>query len=237
MNALNAATLDEIEAAVDEVAGDAAVRALVVTGAGEKAFVAGADINEIRALPSPQAGAEMSRRGQRLFFKIERLGKPVIMAVNGFALGGGCELLLSGDVRLASDTARIGLPEINLGIFPGYGGTQRLSRLVGKGTAKLMVYTGDMIDAQEALRIGLVQRVLPAAELLAAAKALGKQLALKAPIALALAKRTIDDGAEVDLERGCAMEAANFGILCATEDKAEGTTAFVEKRKAVFRGR
>lgn len=237
LNALNAATLDEIEAAVDEVAGDAAVRALVITGTGEKAFVAGADINEIRALPSPQAGVEMSRRGQRLFFKIERLAKPVVMAVNGFALGGGCELLLSGDIRLAADTAKIGLPEINLGIFPGYGGTQRLSRLVGKGAAKLMVYTGDMIDAQEALRIGLVQRVLPAAELLAAAKTLAKQLAQKAPIALALAKRTIDDGIEVDLDRGCTMEAANFGILCATEDKAEGTTAFVEKRKPAFKGR
>ena len=236
LNALNAATIRELDAALDEVAADDSIRALVITGAGDKAFVAGADITEIRALPSPKAGLDMCRRGQTAFFKVEKLDKPVIIAINGFALGGGCELAMTGDVRIAADTARLGQPEINLGIIPGYGGTQRLPRLVGKGAAKLLIYTGDLITADEALRIGLVDKVVPASEVLATAKALARQLAAKAPVALALCKRSIELGLEVDIERGCAIEAENFGVCCATEDKAEGTAAFVEKRKPVFKG-
>ncbi|MBI5017204.1 MAG: enoyl-CoA hydratase/isomerase family protein [Deltaproteobacteria bacterium] len=237
LNALNAVTIRELDAALDEVAADTSIRALVLTGAGEKAFVAGADITEIRALPSPLAGVDMCRRGQAVFFKLEKLDKPVIVAINGFALGGGCELAMAGDIRIAADTARLGQPEINLGILPGYGGTQRLPRLVGKGAAKLLIYTGDMVTAAEALRIGLVDKVVPAAEVLEAAKALAKQLAGKAPLALALCKRSIELGVEIDLERACAIEAENFGVCCATEDKAEGTAAFVEKRKPIFQGR
>jgi enoyl-CoA hydratase len=237
LNALNAATLDDIEAAVREVQGDAGIRALVVTGAGDRAFVAGADINQINALPSPSAGVEMSGRGQEVFFAVERLDKPVIAAINGFALGGGCELAMACDIRIAAETARLGQPEINLGVIPGYSGTQRLPRLVGKGAAKLIIYSGDMITAEEALRIGLVDKVVPADELMPAAKALAKQFAEKPPIALAVAKRSIDLGMEVDLERGCAIEAMNFGIACSTEDKAEGTSAFLEKRKPAFKGR
>ncbi len=236
LNALNAATIRELDAALDEVAADDSIRALVITGAGDKAFVAGADITEIRALPSPKVGLDMCRRGQAAFFKVEKLDKPVIIAINGFALGGGCELAMTGDVRIAADTARLGQPEINLGIIPGYGGTQRLPRLVGKGAAKLLIYTGDLITADEALRIGLVDKVVPASEVLVTAKALAKQLAAKAPVALALCKRSIELGLEVDIERGCAIEAENFGVCCATEDKAEGTAAFVEKRKPVFKG-
>lgn len=237
MNALNGKTVGEIEAALAEVEADPQVRALVITGAGDKAFVAGADINEINALPSPAAGVAMASRGQAAFFKVERLSKPVIAAVNGFALGGGCELALACDIRLAADTARLGLPEINLGILPGYGGSQRLPRLIGKGAAKLMIYTGDMVSADEALRLGLVDRVVPAADLAAAARALARQLAAKAPVALAMAKRAVDQGLEVDLDRGCHVEAVHFGILCSTEDRVEGTQAFLEKRKPVFKGR
>ncbi|MBI5446206.1 MAG: enoyl-CoA hydratase/isomerase family protein [Deltaproteobacteria bacterium] len=236
LNALNAQTLAEIDAAVGEVEGDAGVRALIITGAGDKAFVAGADINEIRDLPSPAAGVEMSRRGHAVYRRIEKLPKPVVVAINGFALGGGCELALAGDVRIAADTAKLGLPEINLGIFPGYGGTQRLPRLVGKGMAKLMIFSGEMIDAQEALRIGLVEKVVPAGELLSTARELASKLAAKAPVALAYAKRSVDDGFETDLDRGCGIEATNFGVICSTADKAEGTEAFLEKRKPRFRG-
>ena len=237
LNALNGATLDDIQAAVDEVRSDEKVRVLIVTGAGDKAFVAGADINQINRLPSASAGVDMSRRGQEVFFQVERLEKPVIAAINGFALGGGCELAMACDIRIAADTARLGQPEINLGIIPGYSGTQRLPRLVGKGAAKLMIYTGEMIKADEALRIGLVDKVVPAGDLMSAAKSLAKQLLAKSPIALAVAKRSVDLGMEVDLDRGCAIEAMNFGIACSTEDKNEGTSAFLEKRKPVFKGR
>jgi enoyl-CoA hydratase len=237
LNALNGATLDDIEAAVDEVRMDEEVRVLIVTGAGDKAFVAGADINQISQLPSASAGVAMSRRGQEVFFKLERLDKPVIAAINGFALGGGCEVAMACDIRIAADTARFGQPEINLGIIPGYAGTQRLPRLVGKGAAKLMIYTGEMVKAEEALRIGLVDKVVAASELLDEAKALAKKLLAKSPIALAVAKRSIDLGMEVDLDRGSAIEAMNFGIACSTEDKNEGTSAFLEKRKPVFKGK
>lgn len=237
LNALNDQTIAEIDAAVAEVESDDALRALIITGAGDKAFVAGADINEIANLPSPDAGVAKAQRGQAVLRRIERLRKPVIMAINGFALGGGCELALSGDIRIAGDAAKLALPEINLGLLPGYGGTQRLARLVGKGVAKLMIFSGEMIDAQEALRIGLVERVVPAAELMSYARELAAKLAAKAPVALAYAKRAVDEGLETDLDRGCGIEATNFGVVCATADKAEGTRAFLEKRKPQFQGR
>ena len=169
--------------------------------------------------------------------KVENLPKPIIAAINGFALGGGLELAMACDIRLASDTARLGQPEVGLGITPGYGGTQRLPRLVGKGMAKLLIFTGDMIDAQEALRIGLVQRVVPQAELLGEAKALAGKLATMPPLTLAAGKEAINRGLEVDLERGLSIESLEFGILRSTEDCEEGTSAFLEKRKPVFKGR
>jgi len=237
LNALNAQTLDEIAEAVAEVAADAAVRVLVVTGAGDRAFVAGADIREIEALESGVDATAMALRGQSVFASLEQLPKPVIAAINGFALGGGCELALAADLRIAADSAKLGLPEINLGIIPGYGGTQRLARRVGPGAAKRMIFTGDMVDAAEALRLGLVDQVVPAAELSDAAAKLAAKLAAKAPLALALAKRSVDDGLDVDLDRGCALEAANFGLACGTADRAEGTRAFLEKRPAQFQGK
>ena len=236
-NALNVATLRELGEALDELAVDPAVRAIVLTGAGDRAFVAGADINELRALGSSQEAEAFAQHGQGVFYKIEQIDKPVIVAVNGYALGGGCELALAGDIRLAADTARFGQPEINLGIIPGFGGTQRLSRAVGKSAAKLLILTGEMIDAQEALRLGLVDRLYPLAELLPAAKALAKALAAKAPVALALAKRAINLGLETSLERGLGLEVALFGQVCATEDRLEGTSAFLEKRQPSYKGR
>lgn len=237
LNALDALTFDEIEAAVAEVGRDDTVRVLIVTGAGEKAFVAGADIPSIRALESAHAGAVTARRGQEVFDGIERLEKPVIAAVNGFALGGGLELALSCDIRIAADTAKMGLPEINLGLLPGYGGSQRLPRQVGKSMAKKMMFTGDMVDAAEAFRIGLVDEVVPASELPDTAKKLAAKLAAKAPIALALAKRAVNEGMESDLDRGCILESVLFGIAVGTEDRIEGTSAFLEKRKAEFKGK
>jgi len=237
LNALDAKTLAELGEALEEVARDPGVRALVVTGAGEKAFIAGADIREIEGLASASVGAETARRGQVVFRKLEQLPKPVVVAINGFALGGGCELALCGDVRIAAETARIGLPEITLGIIPGYGGTQRLPRLVGSGAAKRMIFTGEPIGATEALQIGLVDRVVPAPELLGTALELARKLAQRPPVALALAKRSIDEGLHVDLDRGLELEAANFGLACSTEDKTEGTRAFLEKRPAAFTGR
>jgi len=237
LNALNEATLSELEAAFKELETDDEVRAIILTGAGDRAFIAGADINELRALSSAHQAQAFARRGQELLAHIENLEKPVIAAINGYALGGGCEIAMACDIRLAADTAKLGQPEINLGIIPGYGGTQRLPRLVGRGMAKLLILTGDMIDAHEALRIGLVDRVVPAARLMDEARALARTLAEKPPIALALAKRAINVGMELDLASGCAYEASLFGLACATEDRVEGTSAFLEKRKPHFRGR
>ncbi|MCL4459681.1 MAG: enoyl-CoA hydratase-related protein [Chloroflexi bacterium] len=237
LNTLNSATLAEMMQALAELESVEDIRAIVITGAGEKAFVAGADINELRAIPSASAGEAKSREGHLVLFKIEHLSKPVIMALNGYTLGGGCELAMAGDIRIAADTAKFGQPEINLGIIPGWGGTQRLPRLVGLGKAKLLILSGEIIDAQEALRIGLVDKVVPAAELLATAKSIAKTIASKAPLAVALAKRTINTGLEMDLERGCAFEAAQFGLVCATEDRLEGMSAFLEKRRPTFKGR
>lgn len=236
LNALNFKVIEELTAAFDELEADPDVRAIVMTGAGPKAFIAGADISELNAVPGAVQGASHARLGQRLCARIENLHQPVIMAINGFALGGGLELAMAGDIRIAAETARLGQPEINLGLIPGFGGTQRLPRLVGKGMAKLMIFGGDHITAPEALRIGLVDRVVPADALREEARKLALNLAKKAPVALAKAKEAINQGLEVDLDRGCEIEADKFGLLFSTADKAEGTAAFLEKRPANFKG-
>ncbi|MEW6425439.1 MAG: enoyl-CoA hydratase-related protein [Bacillota bacterium] len=237
LNALNEETLDELERAIGKVEADSSIGALILTGAGEKAFIGGADIGELSKLENVIAGIALSRRAQSLLARLENLDKPVIAAINGFALGGGLETALACDIRLAADTARLGLPEINLGIIPGNGGTQRLTRLVGKGMAKYLIFTGVYITAQEALELGIVEKVYPAKELLAEAKKLAAALADKAPVALALAKRAINAGPEMDLAAACALEAHFFGIAAGTEDAKEGTRAFLEKRPARFKGR
>jgi enoyl-CoA hydratase len=208
----------------------------VITGAGEKSFVAGADINEL-AVQSPVSAQEFARVGQRVFAMIEQLGKPVIAAVNGYALGGGCELAMACTLRLASDTARFGQPEINLGILPGYAGTQRLSRLVGKGRAMEMMLTGTPISAIEAERIGLVNRVVPAGELMAEAGKLAAALAARAPVAMRCILDAVNHGLDMAFADACAYEAALFGLAVATADMREGTRAFLEKRTPVFEGR
>jgi len=237
LNALSHATMVELSAAMDELDSDPNVRCVILTGAGEKAFVAGADINELRAIASATAGADFAAWGQDILFKIENLAKPVIAAINGYALGGGCELAMACDIRIAADSALLGQPEINLGLIPGYGGTQRLPRLVGKGRAKWLVLSGDRISAQEALHIGLVDMVVPAAELMDKARELARKLASKAPLAVACAKNCINVGAEIDLVTACAYEASQFGLTCGSEDRVEGTSAFLEKRPAQFKGK
>jgi enoyl-CoA hydratase len=236
-NALNEEVVAEISSAMDELAADDEVRVVIFIGAGEKAFVSGADIGVLQEFATSKAGFAHSQRGQAVMNKVENLPKPVIAAVNGYALGGGLELAMACDVRLASENARMGQTEVVIGVGMGYGGSQRLPRLVGKGMAKLMVLTGQMIDAQEALRIGLVQKVVPQAELLSEAKALAKQMAANAPGSLAAAKEAVNMGLEVDLRTGLYIESLKFGSLCPTEDYREGTTAFMEKRKPVYKGR
>ncbi|UCC75397.1 MAG: enoyl-CoA hydratase/isomerase family protein, partial [Anaerolineales bacterium] len=196
LNALNHVTMEELSAVLDELADESDIRCIILTGAGEKAFVAGADINELRAIASVADGAAFAAKGQTVLFKVENFDKPVIAAINGYALGGGCELAMACDIRVAADSARLGQTEINLGIIPGWGGTQRLPRLVGKGRAKWLILTGDMISAQEALRIGLVDFVVGADMLMETAKELAHKIATKAPLALAWAKRSINVGAE-----------------------------------------
>ncbi len=237
LNALNRALMAELDAALDELAADDSVGAIVLTGAGEKAFVAGADISEFNDYGSASQAAAFALKGQAVLNKIENLPKPVIAAINGFALGGGCELAMACDIRLAADTARLGQPEINLGILPGYGGTQRLPRLVGRGQAKLLCLTGDHITADEALRIGLVDKVVPAAELMAEVRKLAGKLAGKAPVARALIKRAINVGLEGSLAEGLAFEASQFGLVFNTEDRVEGVNAFLEKRKPTWKGK
>lgn len=233
LNALNGQTLTELEAAIAALKADAGIRAVVLTGAGEKSFVAGADINEL-AVQTPVEGKEHARRGQMIFDAIENLGKPVIAAVNGFALGGGCELAMACTIRLAADTARFGQPEINLGLIPGYAGSQRLPRLVGKGVALEILLTGDMITAQRAYEIGLVNRVVPAADLLAEARKLAHLLASKAPIASRYILEAVNQGMEAPFAVGEFLETALFGTIASSEDMREGTKAFLEKRKAVW---
>lgn len=235
LNALNAGMLDELEAVMGELGAADDVRALVLTGAGEKAFVAGADINEL-ARQVPVGGRDMALRGQRVFDRVEQLGKPVIAAINGFALGGGCELALACTFRVMADTARMGLPEINLGIMPGYAGTQRLTRLVGRGVALDLILTGRHVTAEEALRVGLVHRVVSAAALAEAARSFAGELAAKAPIAMRLAMEAVLRGADVPFGEACRYEATLFGLLAATDDMREGTRAFLEKRPPTFKG-
>jgi enoyl-CoA hydratase len=236
LNALNTQTLDELRRAALELKQDDGVRAIIVTGAGDKAFVAGADINELAVL-SPVGGREHALAGQHAFDVIENLGKPVIAAINGYALGGGCELAMACTLRLAADTAKLGQPEINLGIIPGYAGTQRLARLVGVGKAMEITLTGTPIAAAEAERIGLVNRVVPAAELMSEAKKLAAHLAAHAPIAVRYIIAAINKGAEMGFAEGAVFEATLFGLVASTEDMREGTRAFLEKRKAEFKGR
>jgi enoyl-CoA hydratase len=237
LNALRTDLLKEVSQALTELERDDRVRAVVITGSGEKAFAAGADIGELNALASAGSGAAQSRSGQALTRQIERLSKPVIMAVNGFALGGGCEIAMAGDVIVASENAKFGQPEVNLGLIPGYGGTARTTRRVGKGMATYLCLTGEMIDAREALRIGLVQRVVPAAELMIEAKRIATTIASKAPLAVSACKRAINNGAHLSIDDALEIEALEFGTLVDTEDIKEGTGAFLEKRKPVWKGR
>jgi len=236
LNALNAATLDELRRVMLELQHDETVRAIVLTGAGEKAFVAGADINEL-AVQTPTSGREHALKGQHVLDLVQNLGKPVIAAINGFALGGGCELAMACTLRIAADTARLGQPEINLGLLPGYAGTQRLPRLVGQGRAMEMILTGAPIPAVEAQRIGLVNRVVPAAELLAEARKLAAQLAASAPVAVRYIMDAVNKGIDMPFADACRYEATLFGLVASTEDMREGTKAFLEKRKATFTGK
>jgi enoyl-CoA hydratase len=236
LNALNHATIDELGRAMHALQVDDGVRAVVLTGAGEKAFVAGADIAEF-ASQTPASVRAMALDGQRVFHLIEHLGKPVIAAINGYALGGGCELAMACTLRLAADTAKMGQPEINLGILPGYAGTQRLPRLIGKGRALEIMLTGAPIAAADAERIGLVNRVVAAKDLLAEARKLASTLAAQAPLAARYILDAVNAGAEMSFAEASAHEAALFGLSAATEDMREGTRAFLEKRKPVFKGR
>jgi enoyl-CoA hydratase len=235
-NALNSDTVDELRRAILDLKHDGSVRVVVVTGAGEKAFVAGADINEL-AVQTPVGGRDHGRTGQHVFDLIEHMGKPVIAAINGVALGGGCELAMACTLRIAADTARLGQPEINLGIIPGYGGTQRLPRLVGRGRALELLLTGEPVTAEEAYRIGLVNRVVPAPALMEEARKLARTLAAKGPIAMRYIIDAVNQGIEMDLASAQMYEATLFGLVSTTEDMREGTRAFLEKRSANFKGR
>jgi enoyl-CoA hydratase len=235
LNALNAATIGELGEAIDEVRRREDIGGAMLTGAG-RAFVAGADISELAA-QTPMQAKQRAVRGQEIFRRFETSPKPVIAAVNGFALGGGCELAMSCHVRLASDAAKFGQPEVKLGICPGYGGTQRLPRLVGMGRALQLLMTGEMIDAAEAYRIGLVNRVVPGAELLGAADGLLRQMMANGPLALASCIESVVRGTESSLDDGLTLEANHFALLAGTQDMAEGTRAFLEKRAPAFAGR
>ena len=234
LNALNGAVIRDLGAAIDDLRTREDVAGVILTGTG-RAFIAGADISELADL-SAITGQTLARRGQDVFRRFETSPKPVIAAVNGFALGGGCELAMACHVRIAADTAKFGQPEVKLGVIPGYGGTQRLTRLVGKGRALQLVLTGEMIDAAEAYRIGLVNRVVPGDQLLAAAKTMMQQMLANAPLALAACIDVVNRGLDMPLEEALALEATQFGVLIATEDTAEGTRAFLEKRTPRFRG-
>jgi len=236
LNALNSATLDELRRVLLAIRRDEAVRCVVITGAGEKSFIAGADINEL-AVQTAVSGRDHARTGQHVLDLIENLGKPVIAAINGFALGGGCELAMACTIRIAADTARIGQPEINLGIIPGYAGTQRLARLIGRGRALEMLLTGEHVNAAEAFRLGLVNRVVPAGQLMDDARKLAASLAAKAPIAMRFIIDAVNKGLDMPLAEAQNYEATLFGLVASTDDMREGTKAFLEKRKAEFRGK
>ena len=236
LNALNAKTIEEIGQVFLQARTDDSVRCVILTGAGEKAFVAGADINELASM-TPISGKFVSEQGQNVFLAIERFPKPVIAAINGFALGGGCELAMACHVRIASEKAQLGLPEVSLGIIPGYGGTQRMVRVVGTGKALELVCSGDRIGAVEAERIGLVNKVVPADQLASAAEEMAKKFASRSPVAIRAAIEVINAGSDMPFEEGQLLEATLFGLLCATEDMKEGMSAFLEKRPANFPGR
>jgi len=236
LNALNMATMSELRSAFTQLKEDRDVRVVILTGAGEKSFVAGADIGELQK-NNPVEAKEYTHRGQDVLDLIENLGKPVIACINGFALGGGCEIAMACTMRLASDNAKLGQPEVKLGIIPGYGGTQRLPRLVGKGIAMQLLLTGEMITAQEAHRIGLVNEVVPAAQLITRAEAIAHAIIRKAPRAMQYCLEAVNHGMEMTQQEGLYLEATLFAVCCATEDKKEGTTAFLEKRVPNFAGK
>jgi enoyl-CoA hydratase/carnithine racemase len=236
LNALNTPTWKEMRTAFEDARDDASVRGVILTGAGNKAFIAGADIGELSHIAAFEAELS-SRFGQEVLDVIENLGKPVVAAVNGFALGGGCETAMACTIRIAADTAKFGQPEVTLGLVPGGGATQRLPRLVGKGRALQLILSGETISAQEAYRIGLVNEVVAAAELIPRAEAILKKIAANAPIAVRLALEATNKGLETSQSEGSLLEAAYFGLCAATEDKNEGTTAFLERRAPRFRGR
>lgn len=236
LNALNAVTIEEIGRVFNAARNDDSIRCVVLTGGGDKAFVAGADINELAKM-TPIMGKFVSEQGQNVFQQIENFPKPVIAAVNGFALGGGCELALACHVRIASDKAQLGLPEVTLGIIPGYGGTQRLPRLVGRGKALELICSGDRVNAAEAERIGLVNKVVPADQLMAAAEEMARKMASRSPMAIRAAIEAVTRGGDMPLEEAQVLEATLFGLLCATEDMKEGMAAFLEKRTANFPGK
>src|SRR4051795_4754467 len=236
LNALNMATMEELRRAFTAAKEDKEIRVVLLTGSGEKAFVAGADIGELSKNNAVMA-KEYTHRGQNVLNLIENLGKPVIACINGFALGGGCELAMACTMRLASDNAKLGQPEVKLGIIPGYGGRQRLPRLVGKAIAMQLLLAGEMISAQEAHRIGLVNEVVPSAELISRAEAIAAKIIANGPLAVQYTMEAVNKGMEMPLAEGLYLEAVLFGAACATEDKKEGTTAFLEKKPAQFTGK
>ena len=236
LNALNTPTLTQLDQAFDQLAGNPEVKGVIITGGGEKSFVAGADISEFQQVKGNTAAAFMAR-GQRIFDKIEAFDRPVIAAVNGFALGGGNELAMSCDIRIAAENALFGQPEVNLGIIPGYGGTQRLPRLIGPGKAKEVIFADERINAQEALRIGLVQRVVPKGQAVEEAKKLLKKIMSKGPVAIKMAKKAIDEGLGLPLRGGLDLEGQCEAVCFGSEDKDEGAKAFLEKRPAQFKGK
>jgi enoyl-CoA hydratase len=236
LNALNAATLQELDTILSDIATDFSTKVVIIRGGGDKAFVAGADITEMQTLTALEARS-FGKLGQKVFNKLENLPQPVIAAIQGFALGGGCELAMACDIRIASDKAKFGQPEVILGVTPGFAGTQRLSRLVGKGIAKELLFVGDQIDAIEAYRLGLVNRIVPAESLIDTAMAMAKKIVSRAPVAVQLCKAAVNEGMDMDLDSATAYEAEIFGLCFATEDQKEGMAAFVEKRKANFVGK
>ncbi|HET6462390.1 MAG TPA: enoyl-CoA hydratase-related protein [Candidatus Krumholzibacteria bacterium] len=236
LNALSAITVRELEQVLVAAEADANVRVLILTGAGEKSFVSGADISELAGL-DPEGGKRTARFGQSVFRRLETMGKPSIAAINGYALGGGCELAMACTIRIAADSAKIGLPEVTLGVIPGYGGTQRLPRIVGRGTAMDLILTGRAVDANEALRIGLVSQVVPLADLMETARKTALRMLRNGPLAIKAAMQAVDHGLDTGIENGCTIEADLFSQLCATEDTREGLKAFLEKRKADFKGK
>ncbi len=236
LNALNMATMEDLRSAFHDLKNDNAIRVAIITGAGDKAFIAGADIAELSKY-DPVRGKEFTHRGQSVLNLIENLGKPVIACINGFALGGGCEVALACTMRLAGENAKLGQPEVKLGVIPGYGGTQRLPRLIGKGLAMQLLLSGEMISAQEAYRIGLVNEVTAPGELIPRAEAIAQKIIANGPLAVQYAMEAVNKGMEMPLAEGLYLEATLFAVCCATEDKKEGTTAFLEKRPAQFKGK